>query len=126
MNHIEHRPIGRRAGSLGALLLILLLSALGLTQCRMVDETITGVDIPSAATHGRHDSSCRKACRFKFKQALKEEAARYRKAKRGCHHNHKCLSEERRIHEKNVQGIRDQLKKCETGCYGEGSGFGGR
>ena len=47
--HIDHRnPRVRRGFAFVALAAVLGLSAVGLTQCRMVDDTVTGVDVRSS------------------------------------------------------------------------------
>ena len=127
MNPIQHRiPRTRRSRSTVVMLAALLLGALTLSQCRMMDQTITGVDTPSAAANGRHSRDCSLRCWTTFKLALKKEIQRDREAKRACDHDRECLEKERRRHQQNLKAITEQMRACKAGCYSEGSGRGGR
>src|SRR5437867_11759704 len=71
--NIDHRnPRLRRGFAFVALAAVLGLSAVGLTQCRMVDDTVTGVNVRSsdAFTPGPHPQ-CIHACNNAYKACVR-------------------------------------------------------
>src|SRR5207249_6806767 len=80
--NIDHRnPRLRRGFAFVALAAVLGLSAVGLTQCRMVDDTVTGVDVKST-TGLNAVSDCMHRCNEAYKQCRKAEDARHKAALR--------------------------------------------
>jgi hypothetical protein len=120
----------RRGLSRAALVAVLSLAAVGLTQCRVVDETVTGVEVGAQDFHGR--SKCVRKCNQEFKEDMYKERERHKKALRACRKFKRtgdrkaCAKAEEKVHEENLQRIRDEKYKCKDGCYNEGSGRGGR
>ena len=83
--NIDHRnPRVRRGFAFVALAAVLGLSALGLTQCRMVNDNVTGVDLRAGNGQLSHRSSCSRRCNDQFKSCIRAEEARYKAAKRAC------------------------------------------
>ena len=108
-----------------ALAVTLGLAVVGLSQCRMVEDTVTGVDLtPAGNVNDRAD--CVKDCNEAFKAAERTEDSRYETAIRGCGKDSACIAREvaktKENHAKNV----DDMQACKRGCYNEGSGTGGR
>ena len=95
--NIDHRnPRLRRGFAFVALAAVLGLSAVGLTQCRLVDDTVTGVDLRSNAVYGDDDdnnnnnnnnngrSACQKRCNEEFKRCKKNREGSHKVNKREC------------------------------------------
>src|SRR5512143_1978258 len=76
------RPRRTRHLVFAALAATLLLAALGTTQCRFVEDRVTGVDIASATASSRQ--ACIRACDAQAKAARRAEDSRYRTAKKAC------------------------------------------
>src|SRR5437667_1518269 len=76
--NIDHRnPRLRRGFAFVALAAVLGLSAVGLTQCRMVDDTVTGVSLQTSSTLNAV-SDCVHRCNEQFKACRKGEEARHK------------------------------------------------
>src|SRR5213594_1821570 len=81
--HIDHRnPRVRRGFAFVALAAVLGLAAVGITQCRMVNDNVTGVDLRAGAGTLSGRSSCVHRCNDAFKACLRTEESRYKAAKR--------------------------------------------
>jgi hypothetical protein len=115
----------RRKVSFVAMAAVLGLSAIGLTQCRMTDDTITGVDINSSETFGSH-KTCTRKCDRTYKDASKAEEVRHRIALRQCGRNATCRKAENVKHKQLKEQIQKDRVRCKKGCYNEGGGKGGR
>ena len=75
--NIDHRnPRVRRGFAFVALAAVLGLAAVGLTQCRMVNDNVTGVDLRSGNGQANARSTCVKQCNEKFKACQRSEDAR--------------------------------------------------
>jgi hypothetical protein len=124
--NIDHRnPRLRRGFAFVALAAVLGLAAVGLTQCRAVNDTVTGVDLNSASgTHAR--SSCVHQCNSKFKDCLRSEFARHKAASKACGHDSACKKAEQRKFFNNLKECVRQMQLCKKGCYNEGAGDAGR
>ena len=115
----------RRALGLVALSALLGLSAAGLTQCRLVDDTVTGTELNTASgTSSR--SSCVRQCNEQRKACFRAEDARHKAAKRACGTDNSCKKAEERLHRDNHKECVRQSQLCKRGCYNEGAGSAGR
>jgi len=124
--NIDHRnPRLRRGFAFVALAALLGLAAIGLTQCRLVDDTVTGVDLKSHSGLS-HGSTCVKPCREAYKLCKKAEDARHKTAIRACGGDKVCKKDEDRLHKQNRSNCKQAWKDCKAGCYNEGAGSGGR
>ena len=128
--NIDHRnPRLRRGFAFVALAAVLGLSAVGLNQCRMVDDTVTGVDVRSngAFNPGNAHSKCVHQCNEKYKQCRRAEDARHKAAVRACGNDQACKKAEGRLHQAiHKQCVRD-MQLCKKNCrYREGAGSAGR
>jgi hypothetical protein len=113
-----------------AMMTVLGLAAVGLTQCRVVKDTVTGVDFGATSFHGREN--CNHKCNDDFKRSMDREEDRHHGALRACekikqdNKRHDCKRSEDKVHNQNVDKIQDTKKKCKHGCYNEGGGHAGR
>ena len=133
--NIDHRnPRLRRGFAFVALAAVLGLSVVGLTQCRMVDDTVTGVDVRSNSDlHGRGRSQCVHRCNDQFKKCIKDETARHKAADRACRKikntpsRKACQKAELKKHFANLKLCVLQKLICKKNCnYREGAGSAGR
>ena len=126
--NIDHSNLRLRRGlTLVALATTLGLSVLGLTRCRVVEDTVTGVDVRSNSGFNDGHSDCVHQCNKKFKRCDKAEEARHTAAIRACGLDRACKRAENRLHEAlHHRCVRD-MQRCKKNCrYREGSGSAGR
>jgi len=120
--HIDHRnPRVRRGFAFVALAAVLGLTAVGLTQCRMTNDTVTGVDL-NAASGLSARSDCVRSCNDSFKACLRAEQARHKAAKAACGSDNACKKAEQRLNKDNHKACVSAMQLCKKGCYNEGSG----
>jgi hypothetical protein len=138
--NIDHRnPRLRRGFAFVALAALLGLSVVGLSQCRMVDDTVTGVELQgNTGLNARSD--CVHQCNDKYKACRKAEDARHKAALRACDDGENnndnnnnddsgekaCKKAEKRLHKENKAACREAMQDCKRNCYNEGAGIGGR
>jgi hypothetical protein len=107
----------------------LLVSVGALSQCRMVKDSITGLNL-SAATNNNDDDQDHKKCVHDCQQtyfdAFKSELERYRDAIRSCGDDPECRRDQLALHQITAGQLRQELRDCKDRCYNEGSGQGGR
>lgn len=131
MNFDHRNPRLRRGFAFVALAALLGLFAIGLTQCRMVNDTVTGVDLSAEGTNAR--SACIRQCIDKYKTCLRNEQIRHKAALRACSDDDdddghgwwgskQCRKDENRKHKLNKLICLKQLFECKKGCYNEGAG----
>ena len=131
--NIDHRnPRLRRGFAFVALAAVLGLSAVGLTQCRLVDDTVTGVDVKSNSGFSGGRSACEKACNEEFKQCKKDEEALHKINKANCDalpqpQRSECKKAESERHKAAKKECSQRKKACKAACrYREGRGSAGR
>ena len=124
MNTDHRNPRLRRGFAFVALAAVLGLSAVGLTQCRLVDDTVTGVDLKSNSQLNLR-STCVRQCNEQFKACKRAEEARHKAAKRACASDSACKKAEEKLHHQNLKDCEAQKKACKRGCYNEGAGDAG-
>ena len=123
--HIDHRnPRVRRGFAFVALAAVLGLTAVGLSQCRLVGDTVTGVDLRSnPGLNARSD--CVHQCNEKYKACRRGEEARHKSTLRTCGNDNSCKKAENTLHQAfHKQCVRD-MQDCKRSCYNEGAGTGG-
>jgi len=130
MNFDHRNPRLRRGFAFVALAAVLGLSAVGLTQCRLVDDTVTGVDLSSSSTFkGHHDgrSRCVQQCNERYKQCKKAEDAVHKHNIKACGHSSSCKKNEEKRHANAIKDCVRQWQLCVKGCrYREAAGSAGR
>lgn len=126
--YIDHRnPRLRRGFAFVALAAVLGLAVVGLTQCRLVDDTVTGVDLKSS-TGLKARSDCRRQCKEKEKQCKRDEDALHKANKAACKllpnsaDRKLCDKDEKRRHKDAKKACKAAAKACKNGCYNEGAG----
>lgn len=120
----RHTSRFRRSFSWIGLAIALGIGSLAITQCRMVQDSVTGVDLRVAQdTHGRSD--CIKRCRQTLKVDRKKEQARFQEARKACGRDRKCIKGERALHKEILKDLVQDFLKCKKGCYNEGGGKAG-
>lgn len=124
MNIHQRNPRLRRSFAFVALVTIAGLSALGLTQCRMVDNTVTGVDARSniAFAPGPHPT-CIQRCNEAFKTCQKAEQQRHIAAMRACNQlpvaqRQDCRRAESRQHVTQQRACVTRMQSCKRECPG--------
>ena len=124
--NIDHRnPRLRRGFAFVALAALLGLTVVGLSQCRMVDDTVTGVDLQAnQGVSARSD--CVHSCNDAFKACKRADDARHKAAARACGSDKACKKAEQRLHKENHLACVRAMQECKRNCYNEGSGAGGR
>ena len=126
MNFDHRNPRLRRGFAFVALAALLGLAVVGLSQCRMVDDTVTGVDL-KGNTHLSAKSACAKQCNEQYKACKRAESIRHKLAKRACPSGDKtCKKLESQRHKQEKNACKQLKKDCKKGCYNEGAGLGGR
>ena len=124
MNTDHRNPRLRRGFAFVALAAVLGLSAVGLTQCRLVDDTVTGVDLKSNSTLSAR-SDCIRQCNEQFKACRRAEEAFHKAAKKACGTDRVCRKAETRRHHTAKKACDLAKKLCKRGCYNEGAGSAG-
>jgi hypothetical protein len=123
--NIDHRnPRLRRGFAFVALAALLGLSVVGLSQCRLADDTVTGVDLTANSVNARSD--CVHRCNDQYKACKRAEDARHKAAQRACGSDKACKKAEQRLHKDNQLACVRQMQQCKRNCYNEGAGVGGR
>lgn len=118
------------------LLVIFSMSAvLGLTQCKMIQDPVTTVDVRTNPTFDRSKrSACEHQCERDYRRCRRAEHRRHEQAVRDCREFKKgsderraCLRAEEARHEEELDDCRAAKRQCKRDCrYREGSGKGGR
>jgi hypothetical protein len=124
--NIDHRnPRLRRGFAFVALAALLGLSVVGLSQCRLVNDTVTGVDLnANSGLNARSD--CVHHCNDQYKACKRAEDARHKSAQRACGNDKTCKKNEQRLHKDNQLACVRAMQDCKRNCYNEGAGIGGR
>jgi hypothetical protein len=126
LRHQKRLIRGPRFAVLAALLAV---AAVGLTQCRIVGENVTGIETESHRFSGRN--RCMHKCEKIYRDARALEDLRHRLALRKCDRlgrkdEDECRRNEHRVHRAILEKLEDMKKACKNKCYNEGGGRGGR
>lgn len=122
MNFDHRNPRLRRGFAFVALAALLGLFTIGLTQCRMVNDTVTGVDLSAEGTNAR--SACIRQCIDEYKACLRAEEIRHKAALAACGGSKSCRKDEHRTHKINKSVCVSEMQDCKRNCYNEGAGTG--
>lgn len=115
----------RRSAAIAALGVLLAAVALSLTQCRMVDERLTGISRTPDFAKSKPEK-CFKECQHEFKEEMEEEVEEHVERIHECHGDSLCLALEAIRHERAVGHLKEDLRKCREKCHHQGHGGGGR
>ena len=108
----------RRPALYGLFAAGLIVYALTLTQCQLVQDSLTGVDLVKT----KSVNNCLSDCRDQSKLAIKNENTRHQLAERACGDDQACLTREEARHEAALDAIHQQLQDCVNGCHQQGGG----
>ena len=125
-SHDDQEPRRSRAGHRSPariatrilLLLALAASSLALTQCRLVGDRLTGINVDSF----KRKSDCIKTCKDVYKDAIKAERDRHKVFVIACGGNTTCLGEERVRFEAALLAIEAAYVACQNSCHDQGGG----
>ena len=112
------RRISTRAGARLTLLLALVAASVALTQCQMVGDKLTGVQVGTF----KRTNDCFKNCQKRQKDAEKDEKKRHQDAIRACGGNSQCVKDENNRHDAAEDAIEAAYKNCINGCHHQGGG----
>lgn len=111
------------------------LTGMVLTQCRAINDPVTGVDLrTSPAFNGGDDNDgCKRQCKERYKECRRQENLRHKAAEHECDQladeddRERCEDAEEELHDRNIDACKAAKKQCKKDCrYHEGSGIGGR
>jgi len=117
---------GRRLALVG----VLALAAIGLTQCRIVQDRLTGVDLRSGSAQSAY-SDCIRDCNDAFKACSIVEDDEHAKQMTACatlsdrEAQKACKKAELDRHQDAHLACVDAKNACKDACYNEGGGTGG-
>ena len=124
MDHSSHRSSRTpRLLGLGLVAAVALVVATSLTQCRMVDDRITSVDLKASANDR---STCMEHCMDQYRARRRAEDQRYQNALAACGDDKSCRKDAKQTHKDNDSSIKRMMQECKRTCYNEGAGVGGR
>src|SRR5580765_7378131 len=93
-----------------ALAVALGITTITLTQCRLVSDNVTGVDLGNGRLSGR--TTCVKQCNENFKAAQKAEDDRHKAAEKVCGGSKTCKDAEKAKHDAAQDQIEADKKNC--------------
>ena len=118
--HLAHttRRLRRGAALLG-LAVLLGTVALMLTQCKMVDERLTGVEFGKSKP-----GSCLSTCSHTFNDSIRVESDLHVANVQACGSDDVCKAIEEIRHESAVNRIQSGRIACQNDCHHQGGGTG--
>lgn len=128
MDRLDTPRIIRSRPSFNHILLVVAVALVTglLTQCRLVDDSITGVNLSTSDAVHNGRSRCVRRCNEAYKVLRRAENRRHKDAKRACNRDHACRMAEKQLHYAIVADLKEQRRLCRRSCYNEGAGSGGR
>jgi hypothetical protein len=116
-------PDGRlRRGSAFAVLgVVLAIATLSLSQCRMVEEKLTGVSLSKASA-----DKCMSTCARAFAESTLVQTRLHLRNTWACRCDSLCLAVETLRFRAALQRIQAGRKACQADCRHQGRGCGGR
>src|SRR2546426_7246227 len=110
------------------------IAALALSQCRAIDDPVTGVDVRSnLLLNGDDNDECKRQCKETYKECRREENGRHDAAEGECdqiqdeEQRDRCEDAEDDLHDQNNHACKTAKKQCKNACrYHEGAARGGR
>ncbi len=111
----------RRGSAFFGLGILLVTVALSLTQCRMVGEQLTGIDLQKA-----HPDKCINNCVTTANQLVRQESDLHLHNVAACNQDSVCLALEGIRHEQAMDRIQMGRDQCINDCHHQGGGTGGR
>ena len=96
--------------------------AVGLSQCTLVNDRLTGVRVSTSRTAA---SSCLTDCQKAAKDATQAENALHVSRLKACGSNVPCITAEQARHVQALRAIGAAREACMNGCHSQGLGRGG-
>ena len=103
------------------LLLALLVASLALTHCRMIGDSMNGVN----ADLFKRKDECLARCQSDFQQRNMAEDRLHEQNLAACGSNSACRNAENARHEAAEQSSKQQRDACINGCHQQGGGSSG-
>jgi hypothetical protein len=100
------------------LLLAFVAGSFTLTQCRMVGDRLTGVQVSELHSSNR----CFRRCRDRYKDDKKDEERRHRHRLHDCRGNANCIQQENQRHAARMAAIEAAYAECLNRCHSQGGG----
>ena len=115
----------RRAVAFAALAALLGLVALTLSQCTLVGDSLTGVNLDGVGA-----TSCVKQCNDFYAFAYKSEQKKYQTNKESCQlldqpFKDECLASALAAHQAAMAALGDAKVNCQNTCHRQGAGSAG-
>jgi hypothetical protein len=117
--HLASHRVLRRASTFCALVALLGLAAVSLTQCTMVNDNVTGLSFSVAKAN-----KCLKECKRDFDSATREEMRLNHRNRRQCDSDVVCLALESERHRTVLKQIEKEYETCRSECHHQGGGGG--
>lgn len=116
---------GRRSGRARNVLTIatMAFALFSLTQCRLVEDRLTGVR--AETFHNGGATRCIVRCNAAAVQAVFDEERRHFQRVKGCNSDAQCLAAEAQRHIDAMKQIQQDRRDCIEGCHHQGGGSGG-
>lgn len=118
---LAHPFSTRPRAALVILGVLLTVAALGLSQCRMVDESMTGVSLDKMKP-----SKCIHDCGKVLADSLLVEGKLHAEILRGCNGDEVCQALENARFQPILDRLYAMYRECVNTCHHQGSGGGGR
>lgn len=123
MRRPERARAPRRVLASLGLLVLAAIATLSLSQCKMVDERLTGV---SSFTAQQNAGQCISGCAHQYNDSIRVEVALHLANVAACNQSVTCLENEEARHEAAVARIQLGRLNCMQNCHHQGGGVGGR
>ena len=107
----------RRTAVLGGFAALLVFTVIGLSQCTMVQDNITGVNMASVGP-----GQCISQCAQAFGDSNRAEMDRYQVARSACKKDDVCLALEKARHQEAQDRIKEWFANCRKECHHQGGG----
>jgi len=107
----------KRLGSRVGLAALLVLALLLLSQCRMVNDRMVGVDVGLLRTT---PAKCADQCQKNADKAVRLEARVHLTYVGACNGDPTCLADEDARHQAALQNIESQRQQCIADCHNQG------
>ncbi len=117
-----HTLAVRRGIALLSVVALAAAAAVTLSQCRMVDERLTGINSTGLGAASNCFTQCAKA----YNDSIRVESQLHVANVHACAGNETCLALEELRHEAAVNRIQTGRNQCQDNCHHQGSGTGGQ
>jgi len=113
----------RRGATFAVLGVGLTALALSLSQCQMVEERLTGLDV---SLDSAKPANCMSQCTKEYATSKALEIKKHQALVRACAGDPVCLALEDIRFEKALELLKTDQKVCQANCHHQGGGGGGR